>query len=189
MDFWKGKKILLRAVRMDDLHTYFFSKESRDYESDQKSDRVIFPAGELKMRERVESLSKRSPYDDEYFLIIEDLNGNPVGSINTHHIERIHGTFELGFSIRKKYHRKGYATEAVELVLKFYFFELGFKKVETRVYSFNGESIAFHENFGFKREGILRRNHFAANEYHDTICFGLLKDEFMNIHSTTQAES
>ena len=42
----------------------------------------------------------------------------------------------------------------------------------------NRASIEFHKSLGFAQEGILRNHHFDGLEFHDLICFGILKSEF-----------
>jgi UDP-4-amino-4,6-dideoxy-N-acetyl-beta-L-altrosamine N-acetyltransferase len=44
--------------------------------------------------------------------------------------------------------------------------------------AFNERSIRFHQNLGFRREGVLRQQHFDGEQYHDVVCFGLLASEW-----------
>lgn len=44
---------------------------------------------------------------------------------------------------------------------------------------FNLPSIAFHKSLAFVEEGVLREHHFDGECYHDLVCFGLLKREWM----------
>lgn len=43
----------------------------------------------------------------------------------------------------------------------------------------NQPSIEFHKSLGFMKEGILRNQHFDGAGYHDLICFGMLKSEWV----------
>jgi UDP-4-amino-4,6-dideoxy-N-acetyl-beta-L-altrosamine N-acetyltransferase len=43
----------------------------------------------------------------------------------------------------------------------------------------NHPSIEFHKSLGFTQEGVLRDQHFDGAAYHDLICFGLLKREWV----------
>lgn len=43
----------------------------------------------------------------------------------------------------------------------------------------NQPSIEFHKSLGFAQEGILRDQHFDGAAYHDLICFGILRREWM----------
>lgn len=49
----------------------------------------------------------------------------------------------------------------------------------------NQPSIKFHKSLGFTQEGILREQHFDGTGYHDLICFGILKCEWVTKESLT----
>jgi len=60
---------------------------------------------------------------------------------------------------------------------------LGFDKMNLHrlwlhVHDYNQRAIASYEKCGFKREGVLREDHFARGEYHDTIVMGILESEY-----------
>jgi len=71
--------------------------------------------------------------------------------------------------------------EAVVLLLRFYFGELAYRKVETKVYAFNEPSLRFHDALGFKREGCRRAAHFTEGQYHDIVLFGMMAEEFFSL--------
>lgn len=177
-NFWKGEKIRLRAVQESDLEAYYLKTNNGDTESTRASDRMIFPVGELTRVERVAKLSRLNPYEEEYTLIIENNEGIPVGNINTHSCNRIDGIFKYGVGILKQYRGRGYAAEAIKILCKYFFQELDYKKVEVGVYEFNKASIKLHEKLGFIKEGTLRQNHFAMGKRWNTICYGLLREEY-----------
>lgn len=185
MNIWHGKKIYLRAVCSDDLHHYYL-KYTVDTRSQRHGDRALLPYGPDMMKERVKKLSMQNPYEEEATLIISDYQNNPVGNINVHSINRINRTFSYGLGIQKEFRKKGYASEAIKLLLGFYFLELNYNKVETKVYSFNPESMGLHEKLGFVKEGVLRQNIYADGRYHDTICYGLTKEEYMKMRDNNE---
>lgn len=186
MNIWQGEKVRLRAVEEKDLEGYFCRKGPVDSVSERNGDRAIFPKSSVMMRDRVNHLAKSNPYEEEFFMIIEDNDGHAVGNINTHSVNRVNGTFEYGIGIVDTYRGKGYAKEAIALVLRFYFYELGFNKVETRVYGFNENSLKLHEKLGFVEEGRLRDNHFSNGSHHDTVCYGMLRSEFESVYGKYQ---
>lgn len=49
----------------------------------------------------------------------------------------------------------------------------------------NQPSIELHKSLGFVQEGILRDQHFDCAGYHDLICFGMLKREWVIKESLT----
>jgi len=177
-DIWLGTKIRLRAPTMDDLDGYFANQDGRNTESQRSGDRVHFPVSREQRRERLEGFSKQDPMGEEYFLIMEDREGRPVGNINTHTIDRFVRTFEFGIAVLPEHRGKGYASEAIRLLLRYFFNELGYQKCNTNVFDFNPDSMRLHERFGFTLEGRLRRNHFANGSYCDVLWYGMTREEF-----------
>lgn len=49
---------------------------------------------------------------------------------------------EDGVGIRPSFRKKGYAKEAINVLLNFYFSEFGFQKVNANVYGFKGDQLA-----------------------------------------------
>ncbi len=176
-NIWQGKKVRLRGVEPEDWeHLYSWSADS---ELDQLTDSIPFPPGKEYFKKRMANLAAKSSREsDEYLLVIENLEGEVVGTINSHSCQRRHGTFSYGLGIRRKHWRKGYATEAIWLLLRYFFLELGYQKVNSGVFSFNEGSLALHRSLGFKEEGRLRRMIYTEGVYHDDIQFGMTREEF-----------
>ena len=80
--------------------------------------------------------------------------------------------------IRREHQRRGYASEAIALVLRYYFQELRYQKASVRAYSFNEPSIRLHERLGFQLEGRLRREVYTEGRYFDVLVFGMTAEEF-----------
>ena len=89
--------------------------------------------------------------------------------MNTHSCDTRHGTFKYGVAIFREHWRKGYASEAVKLLLGYYFEELRYQKVMAHIYAFNESSIQLHERLGFKQEGRLRNMVFTQGRHFDEL--------------------
>ena len=108
---------------------------------------------------RIERVSQRLLNANEtmaYFWMIETIDGQHVGYINTFDCDRRVGRFKYAVMIKRPFWRRGYAREAVTLVLRYYFRELRYQKVAVLVYSFNEQSIRLHQALGFSLDGRLR---------------------------------
>lgn len=175
-DFWQGEKIRLRAVEPGDAET--FLEWSRDEEAARNGHWIEFPESYEKIKEMCEKSSKAKPEKDEFRWVAEDREGNAVGIINTFFCNRRNGTFWYGISIHRPYWGKGYAKDMIQLVLRYYFYELGYQKAVAGVYEFNERSAKMHERFGFVREGLLRSMVYTNGTYYDQIMFGMLREEF-----------
>ena len=174
-DFWIGHRVRLRAARDEDWRAFFDA--AGDSESDRLASEVRLPPTEAEWRARMTKPSDTAA--DKAWLVIERLD-DPivVGHINVHDADRRHRSFEYGIRLFPPFWRQGFASEAIALLLRYYFRELGYHRAFATVYAFNAGSLRLHDRLGFTREGVLRENLFAAGEYHDEICFGLLDREF-----------
>jgi len=177
-NFWTGEKIRLRAITLADADNYFKYGSDYDDESDRSCDMIHFPRNYEQLKKSVERWSEREPENDEFTLIITDLEDRPVGNINTHHCDPKNGTFKYGLGISKEHRNKGYAAEAIKLILQYMFLELRYQKADAYVYSFNEPSIKLHEKLGFVKEGRLRKNIYTNGKYFDLELLGMTKEEF-----------
>lgn len=178
---WQGKRIRLRAIEPEDWQTYFA------WDNDSEQARALYhiplPRSQAATQRWTADEATRQPEHDAFRFVIENEQGDIAGDLTTHSCDRRVGTFAYGLNIRRGFRRRGYATEAIQLVLRYYFEELGYQKVTVGVYNFNDASISLHEKLGFQREGQLRRTAFTRGQYYDEIIFGLTAEEFAALGS------
>ena len=179
MNFWQGKNIRLRAIEPSDAE--YFAKWNLDSERSAHLAFVWPPTSASSMMAWASDQSKRKLENDTFFWVIENMFGEPVGSISTHDCNPRDGTFSYGVDVAAEHRRKGYASEAIKIVLKYYFEELRYQKVTVPVHSDNPASIAMHKKLGSKKEGTHRRMAFSHGKYIDIIWFGMTKEEFESI--------
>jgi RimJ/RimL family protein N-acetyltransferase len=173
---WQGELIRLRAVEPEDWQE--FHAWNADTEVARLCYFIPFPSSTEAQRQRAQETAQSQGKDDAFDFVIETLEGEFVGSINTHHCERRNGTFQYGVAIRREHWRRGYASEAIRLVLRYFFDELGYQKVTVHTYDFNSASIQLHEKMGFTHEGRLRRMAYTDGAYHDDVVLGMTAEEF-----------
>ena len=176
LSFWQGTLIKLRTIEPSDWEHHF--DWDKDSEMQRQVDRLFAPRSQQATRQWAEKKSLREVNDDTFFFEIENLAGEHVGSISTHVCNARDGTFQYGVAIRREHRRKGYASEAITIVLRYFFEELRYQKVTTPVYSFNDASIRLHEHLGFQLEGRLRRMIYAQGQFFDELFYGMTKEEF-----------
>lgn len=172
---WQGERVRLRAVRESDWET--FNAWDQDDEMGRSGSWIAFPRSPEATRRWTAETATAEPKDDGYRWVIERLDETPVGTILTHTCDRRNGTFSYGVAIARDHWRQGYASEAIRLVLHYFFEELGYGKVTVNVYEFNGTSIKLHERLGFQREGRLRRMVFTRGRHHDVLVFGMTAED------------
>ena len=188
-NLWEGKNIRLRAPTEKDLEGYFLTPEAFNTASQRSGDRVLFPVSPEQRKQRMEAFYKQDPAGDEYFLLMEAKDGTTVGNINSHSADRLSGTFSYGIGVRPEFRGKGHASEAIRLLLRYFFDELGYQKCNAHVYDFNPDSMRLHERFGFLLEGRVRRSHYAGGRYCDVFHYGMTREEFHARYAGSGAEA
>lgn len=177
---WEGRLVRLRAIEPDDWR--HFHALNQDSELTRALDYVWFPSSPEAVKKWVNETAAKSPEGERIDLVIETLGGEFVGNIGTHSIQRTPGTFGYGISVAQHQRRKGYASEAIILLVRHFFAELRYQKVTTTVYSFNPLSVGLHEKLGFTLEGRLRRMGYTRGAYYDHLVYGMTIEEFFEKH-------
>lgn len=175
-NFWQGRLVRLRGVEPSDAET--FARWNLDSETTRDVDFVWPPVSLAFVRKDVEEMSLKKLEADAFTWVVEDADAQAVGSIATHHCDLRRGVFSYGLHVAREHRRRGYAAEAVMLVLRYYFEELRYQKCLVGVHSNNPASIALHEGLGFVREGTLRRAVYTGGRFHDHHHYGILKEEW-----------
>lgn len=182
-NYWMGEKIRLRALEPADADCeYYAITQDFDSESERMGDMIAVPVSPDHMAEIIEEMAGKSPEGDEFWLVIEDMDGNVVGNINSHSCSRRMGHFRYGIDIMYRYRGLGYGTEAVSIILKYFFCELRYHKCTVAIYSFNEPSIAFHEKLGFTLEGTIRDMVYTNGKFHDELMYGMTAQEYFKLY-------
>lgn len=179
-NYWEGTKIRLRAVEPKDAEAHFRFNLRDDYGMlDQ-----IYPPGSLS---RVEQWASRRSLEglenDAYSFQIEAIgSGELVGGIATHHCDQRLGVLSYGLHVFEEHRGRGYASEAIRLVLRYYFQERRYQKANVGVFAINEPSRRLHESLGFQLEGRIRRSVLTRGEFSDMLEFGMTVEEFRDRH-------
>ncbi len=75
-------------------------------------------------------------------------------------------------------HGKGLCVPMVGEALRIGFEELGFRRIDLRVYAFNTPAINCYRRVGFVQEGLLRKATRVGDSYWDTVVMGILQEEW-----------
>ena len=173
--FWQGERVRLRAVEPEDAGFFFALQD--DTERGRLLDFLPPPSSKAALESWAREQAQKGLENDAFQWVIEAA-GETVGSIVTHTVNPRHGTFSYGLDIARAHQRKGYAKEAVTLILRYYFGDLRYQKVFAGVQENNAGSIALHRSLGFQLEGTQRRMVYQEGRYLDLLLFGLTADEF-----------
>jgi RimJ/RimL family protein N-acetyltransferase len=175
---WVGDKVRLRGYEPEDAE---FEKQYDDSIDQRSGWKVWPPRSSVAQKAWTDEASSEKPEGEavQFRLAIARRKDNKiVGAINTHSVDVVNGTFMFGVGVGPEHKGKGYAAEAVLLVMRYMFEERRFQKCESGLYAFNTASMALHRKLGFVEEGRLRRHIFAGGEYHDVLLYGMTDEEY-----------
>ena len=175
-NFWQGRRVRLRGLEPSDAE--HFIRWNLDSERARHLDFLWPPVSEAGVRAWVEEQSKKKLENDTFQWIIETSAGQAAGSIATHHCNAHDGTFSYALDVARQHRRQGYASEAIALVLRYYFHELRYQKVAVGVHANNPASVRLHETLGFCLEGTQRRMVFSQGVHSDLLWFGMTREQF-----------
>ena len=176
MNTWQGQKIRLRASEPEDWEIHY--EWNQDTDMPRNLYYIWFPESQAALKKGFAEGALKRPENDRFDMVIETLAGGFAGFIGAHTLEPRNGTFKYGLAVVPDQQRKGYASEAVNILLRHYFDELRYQKVTVHVFSFNEASIKLHERLGFQLEGRLRRMIYSGGQFHDELIYGMTDDEF-----------
>ncbi|HWP35219.1 MAG TPA: GNAT family protein [Thermodesulfobacteriota bacterium] len=91
---------------------------------------------------------------------------------------REHGIAEIGYTLSAPYHRRGYGTEAVQLLVARAFAEPDLYRLEAVCAVENEASWRLLERVGFRREGRLREYYVIEGRRVDHYLYACLKPEW-----------
>ncbi len=171
-----GEQVRLRAVEESDLEHFLLWNQDTD--GARMGYEIPFPTSITAQRDWIQAQARGIGEGDVFRFIIETFDGTVVGSLNTHSVNRRNGTFMYGVSIGTEHRKRGYASDAMRIVIRYFFNERGYQKVNADVFAFNEPSMRLHERFGFTLEGRLRRMIFTNGTYHDELIYGMTREEF-----------
>ncbi|NEU56775.1 GNAT family N-acetyltransferase [Halorussus sp. MSC15.2] len=85
---------------------------------------------------------------------------------------------ELAYWFAPEHHGQGYGSDAAETMVAYAFDDRNLRRVSAQVGSFNDASAGLLESLGFDHEGTLREAAWFRGEYHDVLCYGLLREDW-----------
>jgi RimJ/RimL family protein N-acetyltransferase len=154
---------LFEAVRgHDEVWTYLFDGPFHDLKS---------------FRERLESMAQSD--DPLFFAIMDSRSGHAVGYASYMRIEPGHRVIEVGSILfAPALQRTQGATEAMYLMAKCAFDDLGYRRYEWKCNSLNAPSRRAALRLGFKFEGIFRKHMIVKGRNRDTAWYSMTDEEW-----------
>jgi RimJ/RimL family protein N-acetyltransferase len=116
---------------------------------------------------------------DDSFAIHLKGEEEPIGVISLMNISEANDSAELSVIVGHPEDRhRGYGAEAIDMLLRYGFEELGLNRVGLSVFEFNEDAISTYERLGFREEGRLRKALKRDAAFHDAILMSILEPEW-----------
>ncbi|MEX0682572.1 MAG: GNAT family protein [Dehalococcoidia bacterium] len=126
--------------------------------------------------------------DPQFFAIVDRASGQPVGVASFLRMDPANGCIEVGhLRYAPALQRTAAATEAMYLMMRRAFDELGYRRYEWKCDSHNAPSWNAAERLGFHYEGIFRQNWVRRGRNRDNAWFSILDSEWPAIRSALTA--
>ena len=145
------------------------------------------PMSAAMVKKQYEKLEKE--IEDEknmyYFAIRAKGDDRLIGKAMIQWVEWSNGNADLHLGIgASDDRRKGYGSQALQMLIRFAFAELNLFRLTARVPEYNEAAMALLKKFGFVEEVCRRQALERDGRRWDLFVFGLLKDEWQNQTST-----
>jgi RimJ/RimL family protein N-acetyltransferase len=117
--------------------------------------------------------------DPLFFAIVDSVSGKAVGYASYMRIEPAHRVIEVGSILyTPRLQRTALATEAMYLMARHVFEDLGYRRYEWKCNALNSPSRRAALRFGFTFEGIFRQHMIVKGRNRDTAWFSMLDSEW-----------
>ena len=173
-----GKLVRLRAYEKSDLDAVMKWVNDEEVTDLLGGEMLAYPVSSIAEAKFIEASASSS--DKQKNFAIETLaDSRYIGAISFNVIDWRNRCAGLGIVIGdKSLWGKGYGTDAMRVLMRLGFDKMNLHRLWLHVHGYNLRAIASYEKCGFKREGVLREEHFARGGYHDTIVMGILESEY-----------
>lgn len=175
--FWQGQLTRLRPVTAQDAEQAWLDR------LDTPSRQVLQLGAELPttlegLRKQMMPLTDCRDVNGLVLFTIETLDGEAVGGLSWHSRDLKNGSFSFGVIVRAPHRGRGYAPDAIRILLRYGFDEQRYHKCNSACISTNEASMRLHARLGFRLEGTRRETIYYDGRYHDEALWGLTVDEF-----------
>lgn len=133
-------------------------------------------------------LSEACAVEDPFFHTIRDAQGAPSGLASFMRIDPAAGVLEIGnIHFAPRLQRRPAGTEALFLMMRRAFDELGYRRCEWKCDSLNAPSRRAAERLGFSYEGLFRQATHYKGRNRDTAWYALIDRDWPRVRAAFEA--
>lgn len=161
-----GKNIRLRAIEPEDLDILY------EIENDRRLWDVgatNVPYSRYSLHNYIASQTNDIFADRQLRLMIENEDGQTIGIVDLMNFDPQHQRAEIGIVVMTPWRRKGYAKEAIALIVKYSTERLHLHQLYAFVATDNEASLRLFSKSGFVSGSVLTDWLFDGCDYHDAL--------------------
>ena len=169
-----NNKISLRALEPEDLEFLFQIENNESY---WEISHTKTPFSKFILKQYIEN-SHLDIYETKQLRLIIEENStkSQLGMIDLFDFNPQHKRAGIGILINPNQQNKGYASDALSLLINYAFTILNVHQLFANIISENTNSITLFEKFNFKQAGIKKDWIFSSGKFKDEILYQLIKD-------------
>nr|MDO8134918.1 GNAT family protein [Candidatus Njordarchaeum guaymaensis] len=181
----EGKNVNLRIMEKEDVPLLLEWWNSLEYQGED------FPIPQKSKTQALQEFENPSPVQaamEHKEFIIEKKDGTRIGHIGCGK-DILHDWIEIGYDVVPSERRKGYASEAIQIMIDYLFLSKDIPRILVHTNARNKAAIRAAEKVGFKKEGIIRKGGFTNGRFLDTCLLGILREEWKEPKILTKTTS
>jgi len=168
-----GNKINLRALEPEDLD---FLYQIENNSSFWEVSHTQTPFSKFILKQYIEN-AHLDIYEAKQvrFIIEENTSKKAIGTIDIFDFNPQHKRAGIGVLIHPNFQEKGYATEALSLLIQYCFSSLNLHQLYANITSDNSKSIQLFTKYNFTKVGVKKEWIFSKGKFKDEILYQLIK--------------
>ena len=171
MELLEGKNVNLRVTEKEDLPLLAEWLNNPEFFGQ-------YFAPLQRSKAEMEKMLENNPLEMKTF-IIEKKDGAKIGLMSHFNMLAPYAKMlEIGYALLPSERRKGYCTEATQLMVDYLFLSKDIARIQATTHAGNTASQKVLEKSGFKREGTLRKAVQSRGETTDLVMFSILREEW-----------
>ncbi len=176
----ESDRILLRKITLDDAHDMY-----HNWASDPEVTRYLTWSAHQSIDDSkaiVERMVASNQNIDAYMWCIQHKADNKViGTIDLVSVNERNECGVIGYCMSRAYWGQGIMSEALSMIMKYLFEDVGFHRLEATYLVENPASGKVMIKNGMLHEGTQRKKFKGHDgEFHDLALYGIIKDDYFN---------
>ena len=169
-----GEKIILRALEPEDLN---FLYQIENNESFWEVSHTQTPFSKYILKRYLENAHLDIYESKQLRLLIEEKSTRKqIGMIDLFDYNPQHNRAGIGILIHPDFEKKGFASEALSIIINYSFSHLQMHQLYANITSDNIKSLALFNKYNFIKTGVKKDWILSEGKFKDEVLFQLIKE-------------